>query len=142
MYYFQQYACLSFPEGASSVLLSPMFYVFPCTVSEFPDIFKETHVAKLGSSDWILVCAIWTSRCGKTNVLTLSSDLTLTLTDITNNNPYRDLVALPQIYVDVPEIVNIVPLFMTHQGMLVHDVVCCVMFHLNILLIEYRSSRR
>jgi hypothetical protein len=129
MYYFEQHACLSFPEGASSVLLCPMFYVPPRVARADPNIYKATHVSFVGSAEWILMCAIWTSRCGKTHILTLSSDLVMTLTEITNNNPFRDLVALPQIYVDLPEVVNIVRLFMSHQGNLLIHVITFNTFH-------------
>jgi hypothetical protein len=119
MYYFDQFNALSFPEKGPTVLITCMFYVYPSVVEENPNIFSLNSVNDLSyGTEWLIVCAIWVSRCGQTHVLTLNQELYMELTEITNINPYRGLVALPKMYVHIPDVQNVVRLFMTHQGML------------------------
>ena len=123
MYYFDQFNALSFPEKGPAVLITFMFYVSASAVEECPHIFSYDSVNDLGDeTHWLIVCAIWVSRCGKTHVLTINEELTMELTEITSSNPYRNLVALPKMYVHVPDVQNVVRLFMTHQGIIYY---CC-----------------
>lgn len=123
MFYFEQFSALSFPEKMASVLLCPMVYIPRPDAQQNESVFTATHVSRLINTNWEIMCAIWISRCGKTHVLTLSNDLTMRLMDISNNNIYRDYVALPKVVVNIPEVIKIVRLFMTHQGKV------CYAFH-------------
>ena len=97
MYYFDQYDGLE--HTLVNNLYSPMFYG-PTDKINSDDIFTLTHVTELEESeidDWVLICAVWLSRCGKAHILYMDSKLTCSLVDITDKNIFKRYTALPQV---------------------------------------------
>ncbi len=97
--------------------MGPMFYV-PFEAAEADDsVFMASHIQDLVADvKWVIVMAIWMSRCGKTHRLVMDDELVISLTDITHDNPWRQYRALPNIYVHVRDMLEVTRLFMTRQG--------------------------